>query len=612
VRFARRLDAVPPYLFAELERKIAQKRREGADVISLGIGDPDLPTPQVVVDALAEAARDPRTHRYPTNHGSDELREAAAASTASASASSSTRPRRSCLRSAARRRSATSRWRSSTRATSASRRIPGYPPYTSGPLFSGADVHYLPLRAESGFLPDLDLIPADVLARANLLFLDYPNNPTGAGGRAGYFERAVELRRANDLVVVHDNAYSELCYDGYSAPSFLETPGAKEVGVEIFSLSKGWNMTGWRAGLVSGNAEVVERYRQLKTNLDSGMFEAGPARDRRRAHRRPRLPARDVGGLRAPARTCSPRRSRRSGSRSSPPRATPYFWVPVPEGPRLGVVHRALCSSRPASWSRPGPSFGPSGEGFVRLSLTVPGRSPRGGGRAYRVHAAERHNPGVTTRQPDPAPGAEPERGFVLAAPPKGVDPFSPSSASSRGPRASSRWPSSSSTASGPIPRTYVGKGKLEELKEAFKRSGAESLIVDDELSPVQQRQLEDALQAAVVDRTQLILDIFAQHAVSAEGKLQVELAQLEYNLPRMRGLWQHLERLGGGVGTRGPGESQLETDRRLARRRVTLLRQRPAAAGQAARHASEGAAALGDADDRSRRLHERRQVDAF
>ena len=126
-----------------------------------------------------------------------------------------------------------------------------------------------------------------------------------------------------------------------------------------------------------------------------------------------------------------------------------------------------------------------------------------------------------------------------------------------------------------PDPRTYVGKGKLQELKEAFKGSGAESLIVDDELSPVQQKALEDALQARVVDRTQLILDIFAQHAVSAEGKLQVELAQLEYNLPRMRGLWQHLERLGGGVGTRGPGESQLETDRRLARRRVTLLRER-------------------------------------
>ena len=181
----------------------------------------------------------------------------------------------------------------------------------------------------------------------------------------------------------------------------------------------------------------------------------------------------------------------------------------------------------------------------------------------------------MTNRQPDPAPGAEPERGFVLAAPPKGADPFLAEL------RELARTAGVEPVAElvqhreRPDPRTYVGKGKLEELKEAFRRSGAESLIVDDELSPVQQKQLEDALQARVVDRTQLILDIFAQHAVSAEGKLQVELAQLEYNLPRMRGLWQHLERLGGGVGTRGPGESQLETDRRLARRRVTLLRQR-------------------------------------
>jgi GTPase len=179
------------------------------------------------------------------------------------------------------------------------------------------------------------------------------------------------------------------------------------------------------------------------------------------------------------------------------------------------------------------------------------------------------------THQPDPAPGAEAERGFVLAAPPKGAD------ADLAELRELSRTAGVEPVAElvqyrgRPDPRTYVGKGKLAELKERFRDSAAESLIVDDELSPVQQRQLEDALQARVVDRTQLILDIFAQHAVSAEGKLQVELAQLEYNLPRMRGLWQHLERLGGGVGTRGPGESQLETDRRLARRRVTILRER-------------------------------------
>jgi GTP-binding protein HflX len=194
-----------------------------------------------------------------------------------------------------------------------------------------------------------------------------------------------------------------------------------------------------------------------------------------------------------------------------------------------------------------------------------------------RILTAEGHNSGVTLRQPDPAPGAEPERGFVLAVLASGV----PADRELDELRELARTAGVEPVAElvqhrpRPEPRTYVGKGKLVELKDAFGRSGAESLLVDDELSPVQQRELENALQARVIDRTQLILDIFAQHAVTAEGKLQVELAQLEYNLPRMRGLWQHLERLGGGLGTRGPGESQLETDRRLARRRVNVLRER-------------------------------------
>ena len=370
MRFAKRLDAVPPYLFAELERKIAQKRREGVDVISLGIGDPDLPTPQVVVEALAEAARDPRTHQYPTNHGSDELREAAAAfyrerfgveldpateivpalggkEAVGHIAMALLDPGDICLSP-----------------------DPGYPPYTSGPLFAGAEVHYLPLRAEQGFLPALEAIPTDVLAGTNLLFLDYPNNPTGAVVAPGYFERAVELARSNDLIVVHDNAYSELCFRGYRAPSFLETPGAKEVGVEIFSLSKGWNMTGWRSGLVAGNPEVVERYRQLKTNLDSGMFEAvqhatavalTAARDFPREmsavyERRRDLLAEALAAI---------------GLEVDPPQATPYFWVPVPDG-HDSASFTELVLEQAGVVISPGPSFGPSGEGFVRLSLTVP------------------------------------------------------------------------------------------------------------------------------------------------------------------------------------------------------------------------------------------------
>src|ERR671925_1166993 len=370
MRFARRLDAVPPYLFAELERKIAEKRRGGVDVISLGIGDPDLPTPQPVVDALAAAARDPHTHQYPTNHGSDEFREAAAAfygerfgveldpaaeivpalggkEAVGHIALALLDPGDVCLSP-----------------------DPGYPPYTSGPIFAGADVFYLPLEEANGFLPDPDAIPEEALARANVLFLNYPNNPTGAVVEPGYFERAVELARAADLVVVHDNAYSEVCFDGYHAPSFLETPGAKDVGAEIFSLSKGWNMTGWRCGLVAGNADVVERFRQLKANLDSGMFEA--------------LQSAMVVALTDerdfPSRMSEVYRRRRDllvealatiGIAVDPPPATPYVWVRVPEG-HDSASFTALVLEEANVVVSPGPGYGASGEGFVRLSLTVP------------------------------------------------------------------------------------------------------------------------------------------------------------------------------------------------------------------------------------------------
>jgi GTPase len=183
----------------------------------------------------------------------------------------------------------------------------------------------------------------------------------------------------------------------------------------------------------------------------------------------------------------------------------------------------------------------------------------------------------MAPRQPDPSPGLEPERGFVLAVLAQGVDPDDELAELEELARTAGVEPVARLVQhrASPDPRTYVGKGKLEELKEAYHAAGAEVLLVDDELSPSQQRLLENELKARVVDRTLLILDIFAQHAVSAEGKLQVELAQLEFVLPRMRGMWQHLERLGGGVGTRGPGESQLETDRRIARRQISVLRKR-------------------------------------
>jgi LL-diaminopimelate aminotransferase len=370
VRFARRLDEVPPYLFAELERKIAAKKREGIDVISLGIGDPDLPTPGAVVDAAAAALRDPSTHRYPTNHGSDEFRDAAAnfyrdrfgveldpasevipvlggKEAVGHVAMVCLDPGDLCLSPE-----------------------PGYPPYTSGPVFSGAEVHYLPLTDENSYFPDLDAIPVEITERANLLYLDYPNNPTGAVVPEGAFDRAVAFARRHDLIVVHDNAYSEITFDGYVAPSFLETQGAKDIGVEIFSLSKGWNMTGWRCGLIAGNAEVVERFRHLKSNLDSGLFEAV-----QRAAVVALTSERDF-----PRQMSEVYRRRRDllveamagiGLDVDPPRATPYFWVPVPEG-HTSESFASLVLDEANVVVSPGPGYGPSGEGFVRISLTVP------------------------------------------------------------------------------------------------------------------------------------------------------------------------------------------------------------------------------------------------
>jgi LL-diaminopimelate aminotransferase len=372
VKFARRLDEVPPYLFAELERKIAAKKREGIDVISLGIGDPDLPTPEPVVSALAAAARDPATHRYPTNHGTDAFRETVSgfyrdrfgvdldpASEIVPALGGKEAVAHVCLALL-------------DPGDACLSPDPGYPPYTSGPIFSGAEVHYLPLDEASGFLPDLDSIPEETARRANLLFLNYPNNPTGAVVEPGYFERAVDFARANDLVVVHDNAYSEICFDGYRAPSFLETPGAREVGIEIFSLSKGWNMTGWRSAIVAGNADVVERYRHLKTNLDSGMFEAV-----QQATVAALTEARDF-----PCEMSEVYQRRRDvvaealhaiGLPVERPRATPYFWARVPDG-YTSESFVDLVLEQAAVVVSPGPSYGPSGEGYFRISLTVPDR----------------------------------------------------------------------------------------------------------------------------------------------------------------------------------------------------------------------------------------------
>jgi LL-diaminopimelate aminotransferase len=365
VRFAKRLDAVPPYLFAELERKIEERERAGIDVISLGIGDPDLPTPEPVVEALARAARDPATHQYPSNRGTGAFREAVAGFYAERfgvdiDPDTEVIPVLGGKEGVAHVALATLDPGETALAPD-----PGYPPYTSGPLFSGANVHYLPLADENDFLPDLDGAP-----EGRLLFLNYPNNPTGATAEVNFFERAVGFGRERDLIVVHDNAYSEITFNGYAAPSFLQAEGAKEVGVEIFSLSKGWNMTGWRAGWIAGNAEVVEKYRHLKTNLDSGMFEAVQAAAVAALTEARDFP-RQMSEVYQRRRDLVTDALRAIGLDVSPPKATPYFWARVPEGYTSASFAELVLEQANVVVS-PGGAYGPSGEGFVRLSLTIP------------------------------------------------------------------------------------------------------------------------------------------------------------------------------------------------------------------------------------------------
>jgi LL-diaminopimelate aminotransferase len=249
---------------------------------------------------------------------------------------------------------------------------PGYPVYTGGPLMAGGEPVLMGLKPELGFAPDLAAIAADHLRRARLMFINYPNNPTGAVLPDGLFESAIELARANDLLVVHDNAYSETTYDGYVAPSFLATPGAKEVGVEVFSLSKGYNMTGWRCAAIVGNADAIEQYWRLKSNIDSGNFEAVQLAGA--AALQPEIDAEvkamnEVYGRRRDL-VCDA--LAQAGVNVTPPRATIYIWAPVPQGFATAAEYCEHVLEEAAVVVSPGGAYGPNGEGFFRISLTAP------------------------------------------------------------------------------------------------------------------------------------------------------------------------------------------------------------------------------------------------
>jgi LL-diaminopimelate aminotransferase len=381
---SQRLEAIPPYMFAELEQRMEAKRDEGIDVISLGIGDPDTPTFRYIVEAMREAVGDPEAQRYPSNRGRREFRDAFAdfylqrfgVEIDPVTEVIPAIGAKECIYNLC--------FAFLDPGDVALASDPGYPVYTSGPVLAGAEAYLLPLRPDLGFVPDLDAIAAEKLDAARLLFINYPNNPTGAVVPDGFFERVVELAERHKILVVHDNAYSETTYDAYVAPSFLATPGAKEVGVEVFSLSKGYNMTGWRCAAILGNAEAIKTYWRLKTNVDSGLFEAvqlaGAA-----ALRGPR------GAVKEMCRTYERRRDlvvealRDIGVEVEAPKGTIYIWAPVPSG-HTSASFAEMVLEEAAVVVSPGSMYGPSGEGFFRISLTTPDELLTEAVQRLRVH----------------------------------------------------------------------------------------------------------------------------------------------------------------------------------------------------------------------------------
>lgn len=365
---ADRLKQLPPYLFAELDRKKAEARARGVDVIDLGVGDPDLPTPSHIIDKLDEAARLPAHHRYPSYTGMNDFREAV-------------------IRWYRKRANIELEIKHTVSLIGSKEGIahiplafvnpgdvvlvpsPAYPVYAIATMFAGGIPYEMPLLKENGFLPDLDAIPADILAKAKMMFINYPNNPTAACTTVEFFNRVVAFANQHNIMICHDFAYSEMAFDGYVPPSFLEAPGAMDVGIEFHSLSKTYNMTGWRIGWAVGNADIIGGLGQIKSNIDSGIFEAIQVAGIEALEGDQSCLA-EMNAVYAERRDTLVSGLQKLGIKAEPPKATFYLFFPVPEG-YDSASFAALLLEKAGIVATPGNGFGAPGEGYVRMALTV-------------------------------------------------------------------------------------------------------------------------------------------------------------------------------------------------------------------------------------------------
>ncbi|KPK42053.1 MAG: LL-diaminopimelate aminotransferase [Omnitrophica WOR_2 bacterium SM23_29] len=370
IKFSDRLRRLPPYLFAEIDKAKRQARAKGRDIIDLGVGDPDQPTPTHIIEALYKAALDPNNHHYALDSGMPQLRQAIA------------------------------KWyykRFKVRLDAETEILPligskegiahiplafvnagdyvlipdpCYPPYRNGTIFAGGIPHSMPLLAENDFLPDLSKIKRDILKKAKLMFLNYPNNPTGAVADEEFYKKAVDFAHKNNILVCHDAAYSEISFDGYRPMSILELEGAKNVAVEFHSLSKTYNMTGWRIGWACGNRRAIEGLSKIKSNIDSGIFQAiqlaGVA-----ALEGPQTSIKQVNRIYKERRDALVNGLNSLGWRIPKPKATFYVWAKVLPGYNSANFAKALLN-RANIIATPGVGFGKYAEGYIRMALTVP------------------------------------------------------------------------------------------------------------------------------------------------------------------------------------------------------------------------------------------------
>jgi LL-diaminopimelate aminotransferase len=365
--YASRMSNLPPYLFARIDEMKAEQLKKGVDIIDLGVGDPDLPTPQHIVASLCEAARNPENHHYPSYAGMPAYRSAVADWYKTRFGVSLDPGKEIIALMGSKDGIAHIAEAFVNTGDYVLAPSPGYPVYRTSTLFAEGVVHEMPLTKANNFVPVLDDIPNKVVKRAKLMFINYPNNPTAAVAPDGFYREVVDFARERDIVVVSDNAYSEIAYNGYRAPSFLETPGADEVGIEMHSLSKTYNMTGWRIGMAVGNAEILAGLGRVKTNVDSGVFNA-VQRAAITALSGPQDCVKDACRIYQERRDVLISGLRDLGFDLPSPKATFYVWLPVQDC----MAFSARLLNEAGIVATPGIGFGASGEGYVRFALTRP------------------------------------------------------------------------------------------------------------------------------------------------------------------------------------------------------------------------------------------------